>query len=192
MALHRKLDALLRGAQAAHATYSVYGSGPQVLKTTPSERCLTQRHARIARIPNGDVYPGDYEPPRAIEELPARVRRQLAQLGGGVPGSGALDAGNGDVLDAMIGAAVTRAHFELECEQSLRLSATELLIMRNRGDAAALELQLADAVSQLEQAQQRNAQCQELFARGEQPRARQSHKNRTRTKGKGVYDDVWQ
>jgi hypothetical protein len=89
----------------------------------------------------------------------------------------------------MIDAAIAKAHFEVECEHSLRASAIELLIMRNRGDAAAVELQLADAKSQLEQVELRNAWYQELFARAEQPCLQRKRRNRDFEKE--VSGSVW-
>jgi hypothetical protein len=167
VSFHRRLDAFLRAAQAAHATYSVYVTNSKDLHEGTAQKRLMQHCERISRLPSGDISTGNYPTPPALRELSESIRNQLANLS-----NGAIDEGNGDVLDAQIDASVSTAHFELEIEHSLYESATQLLVMRNRGDATITELQLEYVRKHLAHESQIYAECRDAFEQAGRPRSR--------------------
>jgi hypothetical protein len=163
--MHRKLDALIRAAQAAHATYTVYGADPAALSGAQKVPLLAYSHERISRIPHTDVFPDAYRMPDTLREFERELDSRLAHLLGG-----AVDAGNGAVMDGAVEAAVGAAHFDLEIEHSLRENATLLLVMRNRGDGAMATLQLDSVQEGLREARAEYQRCQEAFQRADRRR----------------------
>jgi hypothetical protein len=159
MGLTRQLNAITQATRAAHAAWRVYGSEPEPepyrMQPHLDARRLW-RTRRIVRIPAADSLPNTYECPACLTDfetgLSNRVNRMLR---------GAVDAGNGNVFDQAIDHLAAEASFELKVEHSLRASTAQLLVMRNRGDAAKIPAQLADVDARLAQADQMLAELRE-------------------------------
>jgi hypothetical protein len=176
MGLIRRLDALMQATRAAHAALRVYGSEPEVEPYSPQSH-LDARHLwrtrRIVRIPAADSLPNTYECPACLTGFEAGLDQRVDRML-----QGAVDAGNGDVFDRLIDQLAAKAHCELRVEHSLRASTAQLLVMRNRGDAARVPAQLADVEGRLA-ANER--ECAEL---PEGDRWRPRHRERAKATGR--------
>jgi hypothetical protein len=159
MGLTRQLNAITQATRAAHAAWRVYGSEPEPepyrMQPHLDARRLW-RTRRIVRIPAADSLPNTYECPTCLTDFEAdlsnRVNRMLR---------GAVDAGNGNVFDQAIDHLAAEASFKLKVEHSLRASTAQLLVMRNRGDAAKIPAQLTDVNTRLTQTEHLLAELQE-------------------------------
>jgi hypothetical protein len=155
MGLTQRLNALTQAVRAAHAALRVYGTEPELepylMQTHLNARRLWKTR-RIAHMPAADSLPNPYERPSSLDglekDLNSRVGRMLR---------GAVDAGNGNVLDRSIEHLAAEAQFELRVEHSLRASTAQLLVIRNRGDAARIPVQLADVQSRLAETERERA-----------------------------------
>jgi hypothetical protein len=159
MGLTHQLNGITQATRAAHAAWRVYSSEPEPepyrMQPHLDARRLW-RTRRIVRIPAADSLPNTYECPACLTDfesgLSGRVNRMLR---------GAVDAGNGDVFDQAIDHLAAEASFELKIEHSLRASTAQLLVMRNRGDAAKIPAQLADVSTRLAQTDRALAELRE-------------------------------
>ena len=94
-----------------------------------------RQHLRISRIPYSDMAPVDYSSPERDGQLSGQIQARLERLL------------QGQAIDAGIAAEQAR----LDALRGDHLTAIQLLIIRNSGDAELLSLQLSDAQRQLEQ-----------------------------------------
>ena len=108
-----------------------------------------RQHLRISRIPYSDLAPADYSSPERCGQLSAQMQAKLERL----LQAQAIDAGNGDAIDQAIDAGIAAEQARLDALRGDHLTAIQLLIIRNSGDAELLSLQLSDAQRQLEQLQ---------------------------------------
>jgi hypothetical protein len=114
------------------------------------------RTRRIVRIPAADSLPNTYECPACLTNFETGLSHQINRML-----HGAVDAGNGDVFDQSIDHLAAEASFELKIEHSLRASTAQLLVMRNRGDAAKISPQLVDVEGRLAEANRALVELQE-------------------------------
>jgi hypothetical protein len=171
MGLTRQLNAITQAARSAHAALRVYGSEPETepyrMQPHLDARRLW-RTRRIVRMPAADSLPNTYERPACLADFEKGLNRRIGQAL-----RGALDAGNGDVFDQALDHLAAEASFELRIEHSLRASTAQLLVMRNRGDAARIPAQLADTEERLAQTDRMLAELRE----GDPWRARRRKQN---------------